>query len=129
MREYTLPSGAVLKIQPAPFRDARALYQAILEEARALKIDAETEIDVNLMKDLMCTAFSSKKIEAALDVCFKRALYNDGRISDDTWEPEAARGDYMPACIEVAKENILPFTKSLYSQFESVLPKIKGSLK
>lgn len=125
IKEVKMPSGAILKINLAPFGDSKALYQAVLEEAKGLKIDGQAELDVNLFKDIFCAGFSSKKIEAALMLCMKRALYNDLRITDETWEPVAAREDYMPACFEVAKENLLPFTKSLSAQYALILGQLK----
>lgn len=123
--EVTLPSGAILKITLAPFKDARNLYQAILEEAKVLKLDPNAEVDVNLYKDLFCLGLSSKKIEAALWECMKRATYNGNRIAEDVFEPIEARDDYMAVCFEVAKANILPFTKSLYAQYAHILEKLQ----
>lgn len=121
MKTIKLPSGAELSIDVAPFADARALYQACLEEGKILRLDPTAEVDANLFKDLLCTALSSKKIEAAITKCMERALYNKLKITNDTWEPVEARDDYMTACLEVAKENILPFTKSLYAQYAGLL--------
>jgi len=121
LKTVKLPSGAVLKITPSPFADAKALYQAILEEARGLKLDPLSEIDVNLWKDLVCVGFSSKKIEAALAKCMERATYNDLKMDKDTFEPVAARDDYLTVCLEVTKENVMPFMKSLYAQYANIL--------
>jgi len=130
MIEKKLPSGSTLKFSLAPFADAKALYQACLEEMRGLTVDPREEIDVNLFKDLFCVALSSKKIEAAVWDCLKRATYNNGKgdlkISSDTFEPLEARQDYIPACFEVAKENIAPFAKSLYAEFSPLWEKIQG---
>lgn len=123
----TLPSGAKLKITLAPFKDARALYQALLEEAKVLKLDPTAEVDVNLYKDLFCVGLSSKKIEAALWECMKRVTYNDSRITEDIFEPVEARDDYMTVCFEVAKANIMPFTKSLYAQYAHILEKLRNN--
>lgn len=120
-KEVTLPSGAVLKLNSAPFKVSKALYQAVLEECKEVKISFDTPIDVNLIKDLFCTGFSSKKIEDALGKCFERCLYNGQKITDETFEPENARQDYLQVCIEVAKENIDPFMKSLYAQYGDIL--------
>lgn len=125
MKEVTLPSGAVLIISVAPFAQSKELYQACLEEGVKLKLDAETDIDVNFYKDLFCVGLTSKKIESTLAVCMKRCLYQGLKIDDQTFEPIEARGDYLNACFEIAKENILPFTKSLYAQYSHIL----GSLK
>jgi len=133
MIEKKLPSGATLKFTLAPFAEAKALYQSCLEELRGLRVDPKEEVDVNLFKDLFCTGLSSKKIEACLEVCLKRAIYNNGKgdlkIGDDTFEPVEARQDYIPACFEVAKENIAPFVKSLYAEYSPLWEKIQGVTK
>ncbi len=124
MREVKLPSGAVLKITPSPFADAKALYQALLREARGLEFSPKMEIQT-LYKDLFCIGFSSPEIEASLWKCFERCIYNSGKgdlkIDKDTFEPITAREDYMSVCVEVAKENVLPFAKSLYAEFQRAL--------
>jgi len=124
MKQITLPSGAILKITPSPFTDAKALYQAVLEEVRFLNLDAKTEM-ASVYKDLFCVGFSSKKIEAGLWKCFERCTYNSGngdlKIDKDTFEPIAARDDYWTVCMEVAKENIHPFAKSLYAEYGHIL--------
>lgn len=128
MTEVDLPSGAKLRIQPAPFKDSRALYQAILEEAKVLKLDPKTEIDVNLFKDLFCVGVSSKKIESCLWECMKVVRYNELKIDADTFEKVEAREDYLTVCFEVAKENVLPFMKNLYAKYAPMLGVLKSSL-
>lgn len=123
-----LPSGAELKITVGSFAESRALYQAILEEAKGLRVDFGTELDVNLLKDLLCSVLSSKKVEACLFQCMRRATYNGIRIDESTFEPVEARQDYLEVCFEVAKENITPFTKSLYAKFSPMLEKAKANL-
>ncbi len=129
MTEVKLPSGAILKITPAPFADARALYQAVLEELKQVPFNSKREIS-EVIKDITCLAFSSKGIEAALMKCFERCTYNSGkgdfRINADTFEPMEAREDYMAVCVAVAKENILPFVKSLYAEYEHILQMIQS---
>lgn len=126
-REVVLPSGAKLRIQVSPFSIAKNLYQAILEEAKSLKLDPNAEIDVNLWKDMFCSALSSKKIESALEECLVRCLYNGQKISQETWEPVKTRDDYLTACFEVAAENVRPFMKSLYAKYSGILGKLKNS--
>lgn len=126
MTEIKMPSGAILKVQPAPFAAARTLYQAVLEEAKGLKFDPEAQVDVNFFKDLFCAGLASKKIEAALAECFKSALYNDLKITNDIFEPVEAREDYIMACFEVAQENIKPFTKNLLLQYATIFQKMKA---
>lgn len=118
-KEFELPSGALLKIQLAPFADSKALYQAVLEEMKDIQLNSSDEL-FNLFKDAACAGFSSKKIEAALEVCFKRCLYNDLKIDRNTFEPEEARQDFVHVCIYVAQENIMPFLKSLSAQFQQL---------
>lgn len=126
MIEKDLPSGSKLKITVAPFAEARALYQAVLEELSGLRVDPHEEMDVNLFKNMFCVGLSSKKIENALNVCMKRVLIDDKKIDENTFEPLEKRQDYIPACFEVAKENIAPFAKSLYAEFSPLLEKIKS---
>jgi hypothetical protein len=125
-KEIQLPSGAQLKIQLAPFADGKALQMALLEEAKCLRLDMTAEVDGNFYKDIFCSAFSSKKIEAAVWKCMERALYNDQKITMDTFEPEAARDDYITVVFEVAAENVRPFTKSLYASFAAITRMIQS---
>lgn len=126
-REVKLPSGATLKVAPASFSESKALYQAILEEVKSVSIERTAELG-NIFKDIFCVGFSSKKIESCLWTCFQRCVYNSGsgdlKIDSDTFEPIAARQDYTKVCMEVAKENILPFAKSLYAEYLTVLSTI-----
>lgn len=120
-KKVDLPSGAKLAITVSPFAISRALYQAVAEEMKGLKLDPKAEVDVNLKKDLFCTLIASKKIETTLEECFKRCTYNDRKIDGDTFEPVEARDDYFTVCVEVAQENIKPFMKSLYAEFAVLL--------
>lgn len=126
MKEFKLSSGAVLKVSPAPFADAKALYQAVLAEARTVGFTGKTELPV-VLKDVFCISFSSRVIEACLWECFKRCQYNAGsgdlKIDKDTFEPLAARGDYVEVCMIVGEENIGPFVKSLYAEYKKLLDK------
>lgn len=120
MSEVTLPSGAKLKVQEAPFVDSKALYQALLEEAAGLKLDPNQDIDVNFFKDVFCVGFSSKKIEACIWKCMERVTYDGQRVTMDSFEPVKAREDYMTVLFEVVQENIRPFAKNLYAQFSRI---------
>ena len=124
MTELKLPSGATLKINVAPFNESKALYQAVLEEVKLVNVSSDTDM-MSLFKNLACAGFASKKIESCLWECFKRCTYDSGngdmKIDKDTFEPIEARGDYMSACIAIAKENIFPFVKSLYAEYDQFL--------
>ncbi len=122
-----LPSGAKLEIQVAPFAASKALYQVVMEEAKALNLGPNVEIGVALYKDVICLALASKKIDVALEECLKRCLYNGVKITADTFEPESARQDYFIVCFEVMKANLLPFGKSLYAQYKEILDVLKTS--
>lgn len=120
MRSVKLPSGAELKVYPAPFIDAKNLYQALLRELRIVQIDSKAEV-ANLFKELFCIGFSSPDIEAYVWECLKRCTYNNGKgdlkIDKDTFEDVKSRQDYIPVCVEVVKENVDPFMKSLYVEY------------
>jgi len=118
MKEVSLPSGATLKITPAPFSDARDLYQAVLRESKHVQLDFEKELPL-FIKDFFCTAFSSKAIEKIVWDCMKRCIYNDLKITEDTFEPVEAREDYIKVIAEVTIENITPFLKSLFAEFKT----------
>lgn len=127
-KEVKLPSGASLQITLAPFADGRALFKAVTEEMKGLRLNPKDQVDVNFYKDLFCAALSSDKIEACVFKCAARALYNGERISVDTFEPPEARADYLHAMYEIALENLLPFGKHLYAEYAPILSKIISSL-
>lgn len=120
MREVKLPSGAILKIHLAPFADAKNLYQSLLRELKEVQLNTKMEL-ASVFKDLFCIGFSSPEIEACLWKCFERCTYNAGqadlKINLGIFEAEAARDDFMTVCMEVAKDNIGPFVKSLYAEY------------
>lgn len=120
-----LSSGAKLTVKLAPFADSRTLYQAILEEAKDIRLNPNDEVDVNFFKDGFCAFLSSKKVEAALDKCMQRCLVNELKIDKDTFESEERREDYFTVVTEVAMHNIAPFTKSLYAKLSPIVEKLK----
>lgn len=124
IKEIKLPSGAILKIQVAPFAASKALYQALLKELKLVEIDSKTEV-ASIYKDLFCIGFSSPEIEKCLWECFKRCTLDTGagdlKIDDQTFEPVERRDDYMAVCMAVTKENVLPFAKSLYAEYQIML--------
>lgn len=121
MHTVQLKSGATLKVNLSSFAVSKALYQAILRDARSISVNAQTDM-ASLYKDLFCVGMSSPEVEKWLFECFKRCTYDNGSsgelvITEDTFEPAEAREDYTQVCIEVAKVNLLPFVKSLYAEF------------
>lgn len=127
--DILLPSGSKLKVTLAPFVVARALYQAVLEELKTFHIDGNDEFDINFFKDLFCTGFSSKKIEGCLDECLKRVLYNDRKVTLETWDDVKAREDYFDVLLEVARVNLAPFTRNLLSRYQGILENVDSFLK
>lgn len=130
MRELTLPSGATLRIEISSFPVSKALYQAVLRELKGLSFTANAETG-ELLKEFFCLAFSSMQVEACLWECFKKCAYTNKegtttKITPDTFESEESREDYFSACVEVAKDNIAPFMKSLFASFKTGLVIIDG---
>jgi len=121
-KKITLPSGKILEIDLAPFADANALNKALAKELKQLKLDKDTELnDPEFIKNIFCSVVSSDELMSAIFNCFKRCLYNNAKITNDTFESEEARGDYFVICKEVMIETCRPFTVSLLSQFEGIL--------
>lgn len=118
MREVTLPTGAILGLAPAPFDDAKHLYQTLLFEARTLDISFDHELSKQLTK-LFIYALSSKAIDQAMVPCLKRCTYNKLKIDRDTFEEVETREDYIKVLALVAEENITPFMKSLFAEFKT----------
>ncbi len=124
-----LPSGRELEITLADFATSKALYMAFAEEAKALKINSQDDLDVNLIKDALCSALSSSKIEAALYKCMARVTVDKLKVDvATTFEAEEFRGDYFVVCFEVAKANLLPFTKSLSAKLSLLSERLKDAL-
>ncbi len=125
MKEFKLNSGSVLKVGHTPFSVSKALYQAVLKELKGLKVNSTDDLAL-FLKDFVCVGFSSQEIEKALVECFKRCTLNDLKIDDQTFEPDERREDYVPVCVEVVKENILPFMKSLFVESQRLLAMADG---
>lgn len=127
MKEIKMPSGATLKVAPSPFADSKALFQALMKEFKGITFGAKVELAA-IIKDILCTGIYSVEVERCLTVCMGRCIYSDERgnlkIDADTFEPAKAREDYLPACVEIAKENVLPFGKSLYAVYQRALAMI-----
>jgi|SRR5215217_2733933 len=124
-RLVELPSGAKLRIQIAPFAVAKKLYQVVAKEAKGIEYDHnKTEVGT-VVKDLVLSAFSSEEIDAALWACLTSCTYDGSgkelRVDQHTFESIDARQDYIKACIEVAKDNIGPFAKSLFADFNEIM--------
>lgn len=123
VREVKLPSGAILKIHTAPFVDAKTLFQALLKEIKKVNIKADEWEGV--LKDIVCSAFSSPEIEECIKKCWIKCLYMRGdvpkKLSDSLFDDQSTWEDYISILIEVAKENVSPFLKSLFAQSKDLV--------
>ena len=124
MKEIKLSSGFILKITPATFSDANALYKEIASECKAIKMSSD--INENLIKDVMCILISSDKIESCIWKCFERCTYNGIKIETELFEDEKTREVYFSICKEVMLYNVAPFLKSLYSEFVPLVEAINN---
>ena len=125
MREVPLPSGATLKVSMAPFKDAKALFQALAREWKSA--DPMTLTNPAGQTQLFMAAFASTEVEKMLWPCLSRSLYNNAKIVPETFEPEESRPDFIPVCLEVVTENVTPFMKSLFSGSATPNPEVSGS--
>lgn len=128
MIEHKLESGKILKITPAPFSDAKAVYQSLLKELKTLKLDAQADVDVNLYKDLFCVALASEELEKAIWKCMERCIYDGHKIIPDTFEDVKAREDYLEVLLVVGKNNVEPFMKALMQKSSHLLEMMKKVL-
>lgn len=122
MTEVTMPSGAILKLNPAPFPEAKALFQAVLEEMKPVDISSKRQV-AELFKDSACAVFASRKVEACLEKCLASCQYGPSelKIDKNSFDKPENREDFVPVCIEVARENLTPFMKGLYAGFAQFL--------
>lgn len=129
MNEVTkLKSGSELTLIEAPFEEASALMESLVNELKAVNVDignlgeylaqdgdvqqliADPKI-VNTFKNTVCQLLGSKTFKAALMTCMGRCMLNGDRITLKSFE--AARGDYLPTAWEVARFNLVPFFAGL----------------
>jgi len=136
---FDMPSGAKLFVSLAPFGQAKALHDAVLGELRGKgvgSLDIQALRDAlgggdgaearNLLMDKAMGLVSSKAVEQSLFACAEKAVYRpDGSeessrkvspaLFDDAQIREQARADYYMICWSVAKANLQPFIKALFS--------------
>lgn len=120
LRTVPLPSGGVLKINDAPFKDAHALYQSVLKILVFAEVpEGKSKRDV--IMDYLPLTLSSTEVHQAVLKCFQRATYShpeiangaDQKITEATFEPLPVRGDFVRVCIEVMTQNLDPFLSGL----------------
>ena len=115
-REFKLPSGTTLTVYEAPFSEAYSLYQKCANELAHYKLElTKGGFTFEKLKDLFCIACASEEIIRDAWPCLRRCLYAGVKIDPSTFEPTEARQDFLPAMVEVFKENVLPLLKGLFT--------------
>lgn len=129
MKHVTLKSGAVLGLQDAEFEDAMWLLNTVLKQMIGVSLSSLSLDKVNLselmgkditeFKDAILKVISSTEVQEAIWKCMTSCTYQGvsekvgTRITRETFKPRAARGDFFPACGEVAIWNLSPFFENL----------------
>ena len=132
--KITLPSGAVLEIQAAPFETVMDAIQIIARELAKvdLKIGGDVlkrvkeggevgveDLDLSVLKDSILLLVGSKEFRPMLAELFRSATYDGLKVDATTWTSEKARGDYFLAAWEVIKKNVSPFFGPLLSSLSA----------
>lgn len=129
MSVYQLESGAKLEVKLAPFKESRDLFKAFAKHLKKVQFgnvnSLNSDIDFNLIKDIVLTVIEEPEIEQAILTCASRSLYNGHAIIEKTFEDDKFdRGDYFYILLYVAYENCAPFTNGLLSKLKDLLPKV-----
>jgi threonine aldolase len=104
MAELTVPSGAVVVINPASWKEAKQLKKAI---EREIALTGSLSLPAVLLVD------SSDAVDAALAPCLARCLYDNEKIIEKTFDDPKARADYYDIVVACVKENLAPLAESL----------------
>jgi hypothetical protein len=118
LRVSRAKSGAKIVINPAPFKDAKNLKNAIESES------ARSGVDISNLKNfgsLILLVDSSVAFNMAIAPCLLRCTRNDQKITDETFDAIEARQDYYEILVACVKENVGPLLDGLFSQFTSVM--------
>lgn len=122
MEKISLPSGAVLSVQPLSYEKAWNVTQILLKELEVINLDLKSidfkelmAMDILVLKGPICAFLGSPKVLEAAKECFTKCLYNDTKIDSMTFEKKESRGDFIFCCFYALKENVSPFFGSLVS--------------
>jgi hypothetical protein len=126
-----LENGAELEMTLGSFAEAQDLLQVITKSLKDSKVSLNDDIgDLNTIKDIFLSLLSDKEIPKAILPLIKRTTLNGIRITSfDFFEDEKYRECYIPILWEVAKFNLMPFMKGLFSKLQGISPMIKSSQK
>lgn len=119
-----LKSGRELVLTIADFKAGNKLRKVIATELRGVdlkidKLDPNMDISklgrdgLNTMKDIICQLLASDAVENCFFECAARCTIAGVAIRRDSFEPEDARPDFLPAAQEVIIFNLKPFFANL----------------
>jgi hypothetical protein len=124
--EFKAESGAKVIINSAPFKDVMALKAAIGAEISKADFSFdfsleggfnEQSIDAAAIAKILLVVDSSPVVQDKIFTCLARCTYNGEKITENTFEPDEARGDFYPIVTACLKKNLMPFLKALISSF------------
>ena len=143
MKEFTLPSGASLQVEPADFPDSFDLFKGICASAKGLQMpesvlkatvgpDIGKSIAQNvevfrLLLDKFADIVNSPAVKDAVFRCAKKAIYNRTNpvtlsLFDDPQLRDQARQDFLMICFHITEVNCQPFLAPIFSRLRT-LPK------
>lgn len=120
-----LSSGAELDMTMSSFDDGEILLQAVLKEIDAIQITEKTD-HIAIFKSIFARTILSKEIKSALKPCLERVTYNKVRLTNDIFEDEKVRCDYLPVLKEVLEYNLTPFFVNLISGLQDLESKLRA---
>jgi hypothetical protein len=119
-KEFTLSSGAVLRVTEADFLTANSLKKALM---RSIKFEMDKEI-LERIRDV----YISDEVEVWIFKCFPRCTYENLTVNvqlfDNPKYSENARKDYHEICMKVIEVNCGPFLERILSELKSIITKI-----
>lgn len=112
MQQFTAPSGAEVIINPASWKDAKTLKNAIEREI------AQSNTDSMLNNIMMVD--SSPVVDGALWPCLIKCTRGGLKIVPETFDDVAARQDYYAIAEACIMENLRPLVESLFSRLSTL---------
>lgn len=117
MSELTVPSGAKIVINIAPWADAKALKKAIEREAAASGVAINLNADISTLVRAFLAVDGSDAVDTALWPCLGRCTRNGDKITEKTFDDPDARKDYYEIVFACVEANLGPLAESLRSRF------------
>lgn len=118
----------------APFSKGTKLFKVIASELKGVEVELGDmkmadigSKDINSLKNVIFQLIGSDALEAAFFDVAMHSLHDGQSIKRAIFEPDSARGDYLPTAWEVIKFNIAPFFSGLdLSSLTKSSPKPNG---